>query len=603
MIRPILPMTRRLAGAALVAASIAGCSTVAVKPDAEKRMEQAKKGPDAAPYRSITSFSDALRCMDNSMIEYGVRDVSTLVEDLYDQTKKVNAGTRDMLISALSQMSRRSRALRVVAFGRDAGNMVGFLEAAQRQSAYQTIPQFDIKGSVTQWDENVIRTQKDAGVGFQPFVNLGISGDAAASVLGLDLTMLNTEDMSVLPGVTSKNSVVIFKEGTGLDGDAAYKKFGISFSMTFTKSEGQTQALRGLIELAAVELMGKLTKIPYWTCLGADPAGNQDIQLEMSDWYYAMATTPGNLIAYFQNQLRVRGFYDGPVDGQFNPAIDQALINFRSALGMSPEATIEQELFTKYLTTDPRTIKRPDTPVQFEQTAQGQVPGQPQPVVLAQNTAAGSDAGPATGGLGLGGSAQGGAAQPAPINTALQQPQVQARPPAGPAPVVSASLANRPVVTIPSSPSTVALKTASAGPLTLAMATRDNRTTFAGGDVIDLQIQPNRGAHLYCYLQDENNKVARIFPNRWASSGFVSPNAPLSLPGNMRFQIVMNQRQVTEVVSCIATDSDVSNALPREAFGGDFEPLPVTGIEQIRQSFANVTGGQFAQESFHVSPK
>ncbi|MGE0313112.1 MAG: DUF4384 domain-containing protein [Lautropia sp.] len=633
MNRPPHHLTRRLLGTALAAATFAGCSTVAVKADADKRIEQAKKGPAAAPYRSITSFSDALRCMDNAMIDYGVRDVSTLVEELQDQTKKVNAGTRDMLISALSQMSRRSRALRVVAFGRDAGNMVGFLEAAQRQNAYQTIPQFDIKGSVTQWDENVIRTQKDAGIGFQPFVNLGVSGDAAASVLGLDLTMLNTEDMAVLPGVTSKNSVVIFKQGTGVDGDAAYKKFGISFSMTFTQAEGQTQALRGLIELAAVELMGKLTKIPYWTCLGADAANNEDIKLEMSDWYYAMATTPGNLIAYFQNQLNVRGFYDGPVDGQFNPAIDQAIANFRVALGLSNEAVIEQELFTRYLTTDPRTIKRPDTPVRFEQTAQGVVPGEPQPVVLAQQSGAQPGA-------------QGGPQAPTPQQPVAQAPQgtapnASAQPPRQapqvalsapapapvpvPVPVNLGPIATRPVVVDPlaalpppqakqvAAPQAARVPTlqqvstrpgaAPGAPLELAMATRDNRTTFAPGDVVDLRIQPNRGANLYCYLQDENNQVARIFPNRWASSPFVSPNAPLALPGNMRFQIVMNQRQVTEVVSCIATETDVSNKLPREAFGGDFEPLPVSGFEQIRQSFLNVTGGQFAQESFHVSPK
>ena len=103
--------------------------------------------------------------------------------------------------------------------------------------------------------------------------------------------MLSTDDMSILAGVTSRNSVVILKTGKGLDTDAAYKKFGISYSMSLSKSEGQSQALRGLVELAVIELMGKLTKTPYWTCLGAEPKGNDEVRLEMADWYYAMAAS------------------------------------------------------------------------------------------------------------------------------------------------------------------------------------------------------------------------------------------------------------------------------------------------------------------------
>ena len=283
---------RRGALALAMGAALAGCTaTMEVQKKTVEQTQAIKQGPETAPFRSITGFSSALRCMDNLMIDYGVRDVSMLVEDILDQTKKVNAGTRDMLISAVSDMTRRSRAIRVVAFGRDATNVISFLASAQRQSAYDVIPQFDIKGSVSQFDENVIRNQKDAGIGFQPFINLGISRDAATSILGLDLSVLSTDDMSILSGVTSRNSVVILKTGRGADADAAYHKFGVSFSMSLSKSEGQSQALRGLVELAVVELMGKLTKTPYWTCLGAGPESSEEVKLEIADWYYAAAAS------------------------------------------------------------------------------------------------------------------------------------------------------------------------------------------------------------------------------------------------------------------------------------------------------------------------
>jgi hypothetical protein len=366
------------------AAALAGCSSMEVKQQTIEKTEVARKGPESTPFRSITGFSGALRCMDNTMIDYGVRDVSMLVEEILDQTKKVNAGTRDMLITAVSDMTRRSRAIRVVAFGKDATNVISFLASAQRQSAYEVIPQYDIKGSVSQFDENVIRNQKDFGIGFQPFINLGISRDAASSILGLDLSVLTTDDMSILPGVTSRNSVVILKQGRGLDGDAAYHKFGVNFSMNLNKSEGQSQALRGLVELAVIELMGKLTKTPYWRCLGGDPETNEEIKLEISDWYFAMAGSRIELIGYFQNQMRRRGFYDGPIDGQFNPAIDEAIAGYRAAIGMSREALLDEAFFKAYLGTDHTKIPPPPKPATAAAAAPVAAAVPAQPAKLAQ---------------------------------------------------------------------------------------------------------------------------------------------------------------------------------------------------------------------------
>lgn len=351
----------RMAGAVLASSvALLGCNaTMEVKDQTMQQMGSARQGPETAPYRSITGFSHALRCMDGLLMEYGVRDIATLVEELGDQTKKVNAGTRDMLITALSDMTRRSRAVRVVAFGKEASTAISFLAQAKREGAYEQVPPYDIKGSISQFDENVIRNQRDGGIGFQPFVNLGISRDAAASVIGLDLSMLTTADLTILPGVTSRNSVVILKQGRGMDADAAISKFGVNFTLNLSKSEGQSQAVRSLVELAAIELVGKLTKIPYWRCISPDVPANDEIKLEVSDWFHAMSAGRVEIIAWFQNQMRVRGLYTGPVDGQFNPAFDEAIAAYRAALGLSRRDLIDEAFFAAYLHADHAKVPRP----------------------------------------------------------------------------------------------------------------------------------------------------------------------------------------------------------------------------------------------------
>ncbi|OUL98121.1 DUF4384 domain-containing protein [Variovorax sp. JS1663] len=532
------PKVLRCLALATAAATLAGCQTLEVKQPTIDQTNEIRKGPEDRPQRSITGFSHALRCMDTLLLDYGVRDITMLTEEITDETKKLNAGTRDMLISSVSDMSRRSRAVRLVAFGKDTANVISYLASAQSAAAYQAIPLYDIKGSVSQFDENLVKNQKDIGIGFAPFINLGAAKDAGSSMLALDLSVLTTSDMAVLAGVTSRNSVMILKQGSGIDGDAAYHKFGINYSMNLAKAEGQTQALRGLVELAAVELIGKLTKTPYWSCLGVtDPKKNDETRLEMFDWYHAMASTRIELIAYFQNQLRRRWFYDGPIDGEFNPAIDEAIANYRAALGLSREALLNEEFFYAFLAADHTKIKRPDQPARYT--------------------------------------------PPATVAAAPGTPQAAA--PAAPAAATAAAPAP--------------------APLKLSVSTPKQQTRFAGGESINLSLAPSQDAHVYCYLQDEDAKVIRFFPNRFARDSRVAAAKPLALPGAMRFQLTMNTKGVPETISCFATQRDVMASLPQALVGTDFEPLPGTTLETIRAAFFKASGGSLAQENLRVQAK
>ena len=373
----VKPFPLRLTALALAMAGLlSGCSALDVKKDTIQAAEEVKTGTEHAPFRAITNFSHALRCMDNTMLVYGVRDTSVLVEELADQTKKVNAGTRDMLISAVSDMTKRSHGIRLIAFGRDSGNLVSFYEAAGSKTPYATIPQFDIKGSISQFDENVAKKTAEAGFAIGEYLSAGYAKSANATVLGIDLTVLDTSDMSVVPGVTSRNAVIIFKQGNGLESDAQYKKFGINFSTTLSKAEGNTQALRNLIELASIELVGKLTRTPYWQCLGA-PANSTEVQQEIEDWFETLSGP--DTMRYFQYQLRLRGYYNGPVDGQPNADFIHAVTQYRKALGLSADAKIDQQFYAAYLNADHKAIVAqskvaPPAPVAPKQTQKSSLP-------------------------------------------------------------------------------------------------------------------------------------------------------------------------------------------------------------------------------------
>ncbi len=336
-----------------VSASLLGaCSTLDHRTPVEKQVEDVRPGPKARPVRTITGFTESLRCMDSMLAAYGVRDVPVLVEDLQDQTKKLSVGARDMLISAVHEASARSQSIRLITFGSDVANLANFMANAESKRPYESLPVFDIRGSISQLDEGIARRQTEAGITLGG-IGAGAAKTGDGSILALDLSVISARDYSAVPGVKASNSVLIYKEGNGVDGEAQYRKLGLNFGITLMRAEGKAQAVRSLVELAVVELIGKLAKVPYWTCLGADPQSDE-VQHEITTWLYAMQAT-GELTGWFQQQLTVRDRYNGPVDGRSNAEFVKSLTQLRGDLGLSAEPVVDLDLLRRYLAKDHRT--------------------------------------------------------------------------------------------------------------------------------------------------------------------------------------------------------------------------------------------------------
>lgn len=340
--------TTLLAGMAM--ATLAGCaSEQAMRKDVSESAEPLRKGPEAtALVRTITNFTPALRCMDNTMAMYGIRDLVVISEDIDDKTKKVAAGTKDMLISAVSEMTRGSRAIKLIAYGNDSGNLISFMKESESKGLFQLRPQFGIRGSISQLDENIAKKTEGFGLAIEPFFGAGKASTASTSILGLDLTMMSTEDLTIIPGVTSNNSVAIMRSGSGVEGEAGYKKFGINYQMNLSRSDGMSQALRNLVNLAVIELFGKLTKTPYWICLGGTTE-SEAVRTEISDWYNSLFYDQTEFVAYWQNQLRLRGLYEGMVNGLPDESLRDGIIAYRQALGLEANAKLDLAFFTAYL--------------------------------------------------------------------------------------------------------------------------------------------------------------------------------------------------------------------------------------------------------------
>jgi hypothetical protein len=263
-----------------------------------------------------SAFGPALRCMDAMLLEHGVGDLSVVVEDLADPAQRKAAGTKDLLVTAVSDMTQRSRAIRLIAANADWNQTRAVMAQAQKGEPYAVAPQFALRGTLRTLD--------------------------GGRAIGLDLTLLHTQDMSVVPGTATQNTAVL--KGA----QAEIVKFGLPIAVPVS---GAAHAQRALAEVAAIELFGRLAKVPYWTCLGIGH-DNPGVAAEVQDWYDALAARPVEIVSYFQQQLRLRQAYDGPIDGSVGPEFKEAVARTRDALGLSREPKLSLDLFKAYLAAD-----------------------------------------------------------------------------------------------------------------------------------------------------------------------------------------------------------------------------------------------------------
>lgn len=498
---------------ARVASTIAVAVSALVTGCASTQPERTATAPAPAPAAPAIGggFGDALRCMDGLLLDYGARDIAVIVEDLADQTQRAKAGTKELLVAVVSDMTQRSRAVRLVANGKEWGNTVNHL-AQTRREPVAVVPQYALRGSMSQLD----------------------------TTLALDLTMLSTQDLSVVPGTATRNTAVLGKHNGQLDGRADIRKFGATYTVGARPADIVADAQRALVELAAIETFGRLARVPYWTCLGQRP-DNPAVAAEIQDWYDAMAARPAEIIRYFQTQLRARRAYQGPIDGAVNGQLKEAVAAYREALGLSREAKLSLDFFQAYLAADHREISTKlaaaPAPAAVPQPVQQAAAPVAQPVPAVQ--------------------------QPAPVQPAAQR----------------------------------------AEQLALRIATGNTSRRYAAGEPINLSVRPTRDAHVYCFLQDEDRRIVRFFPNRFQRDSRVSTATGVQLPGAGKYQIVMNSRGQPETIACFATERDVLAQLPDGMGGSDFDPLPVKSLDQVRIAFAKASRGELAHDMFVVQPK
>lgn len=327
-------LRRPVIAACALAFGLAGCVTE----NPERAYVSAQ--PKTSPVRNISSFSASLECMDNLFASFGVPQYVITSAGIPDQTGAVFAGTKDMLISAVARMSRRSNAFIFVDVDQTQTDL-NYLTGLVGFGEDFLVPEFYIRGAITQLDQGVLSESVGGGISF-PFAELGAAKDQIVSVMAVDMNIGNLFTRQILPGMSASNSIAVRRAGLAGDGGGEISKAGLFFNIDLNESEGTPAAARTLIELTAIEVLGKLTNVPYWRCLNIDQT-NPAVVAEARQMYNALGSQ--ERISFVQRVLSAEGYYDGAINGVQTAALGSAVGAYEAEKGLSADGRVDFDLY------------------------------------------------------------------------------------------------------------------------------------------------------------------------------------------------------------------------------------------------------------------
>ena len=324
---------------------LAGCTPLS--PNMAQRAAQ----PKVPAARNFTSFSASLRCMDDLLV--AAKRPRTLISStgLPDRTKKLAVGADDMLLNAINQMNRNSKTYIFVdqSLEKDAGQ-----NAIYTPKDSSVSPKLYVRGAISQIDSNVasitlVLGADDEGVrtGQDRVTRNGDSTiGRGMTIVTVDMHLVSFPDKTVVPGSSVANSMVVTTRGFGIGATGLINVTALDASLQINRVESLGQAVRNLVELGALELIGRHANVAYWECLNI-PAVKQR-RANRKEIIFSSAGKPFR-IPEVQNMLRLLGFYSGDITGGVDQRTRDAISHFQANSGLIATGDLNYDTYQHLL--------------------------------------------------------------------------------------------------------------------------------------------------------------------------------------------------------------------------------------------------------------
>jgi len=222
-----------------------------------------------------------------------------------------------------------------VAYGTDIRDILLLHKAHDQREAFQ-VPNFFVRGGVTSYDRNVLVNRFGGGLSHDDW-NGAFSSGQGITYIGLDLHVGLVRDLRILSRVSSGNVLALIDRGFGTELGGRIESVGTVFDFGVDRRDGVGQSIRNLVDLAAIEVVGKLMDLPYMSCLPLN-YDDPEVLASLEKEYFRLRSQPAHLVKVLQFRLKEMGYYAGEINGEVDRPTQLALSYTHNLLEL-PERT------------------------------------------------------------------------------------------------------------------------------------------------------------------------------------------------------------------------------------------------------------------------
>ena len=329
----------------------------------------------SAPVEKITSYSQSLIDLGLMTQVYDTGYMKVQSQNIADETGTsiTTGGEIQRNITEIMKSTLNGIGGNIVFIEYDPSYIQNQMVSGYSNFEAKIIPDVVITGGITEFDRGLetrgkgTNAEAEFAVSGVPSwfptdtvgVGFGDTGKSGKARITLDFNLKDFQTLAGIPRMTTTNSMEVYK---GLrEKELGITLFGPTFGLkgTIKKVQGRHEAVRVLVQVSMMQMIGRYLAVPYWRLLGDDVFPDNIVLDSISATYYQMEKEVR--IGAVQQWLILHG-HDVDITSEIDGKTREALQKMDSTFGASMD-DVGEELFTEIYLTIPitrATLKRRD---------------------------------------------------------------------------------------------------------------------------------------------------------------------------------------------------------------------------------------------------
>ena len=314
--------------------------------------------PTSKPQEKVTNYTEALSKLGLMTRIYDPGELKIQSQDIADKTGAAATTGAEIQRNITEIMKSTLNSI---------GGQITFIECDpsfiqnQMVTGYgdfkdKTIPDVVVTGGITEFDRGLethgegtnfdLETKATGLPGWVPSDTVGIGfGDTSKggrARITLDFNLKDFQTLAGIPKMTTTNSMEVYK---GMrEKELGITLFGPTFGLkgTTKKVQGRHEAVRLLVQVSMIQMVGKYLALPYWRLLGDDAKADPVVLDSIRTTYYNLDSSQHPL--FVQQWLILHG-YNLELTGELDASTRAALHKYDPSFTTS-SGYISEKLFS-----------------------------------------------------------------------------------------------------------------------------------------------------------------------------------------------------------------------------------------------------------------